>query len=162
MFATSETYPADLGGLTGADQICQTHGDALDSSVTWVALLSSGTFSAPIHARDRITVAKNVVNAQCELLAFDQADLWDGALANPIKFNELKEVIDDPTRVLLFPFSASESNGELNATGVSCESWTSEDGALGSFNTIRVEEAAWIGTSTTACNAKRGLVCVSQ
>lgn len=43
IFVTSETYDGDLGGIAGADAICQGHADAASLGGTWRALLQTPT-----------------------------------------------------------------------------------------------------------------------
>jgi len=54
-FVTSSTQDGNLGGLAGADEICQTlAADAGAGDRTWRAYLSAENDGSPIHARDRI------------------------------------------------------------------------------------------------------------
>jgi hypothetical protein len=54
-FVTSSTQDGDLGGLAGADEICQSlAADVEAGSRTWRAYLSAANGGTPIHARDRI------------------------------------------------------------------------------------------------------------
>lgn len=45
IFVTSEAYDGNLGGLAGADAICQGHADAASLTGTWRALISTSTTS---------------------------------------------------------------------------------------------------------------------
>jgi hypothetical protein len=54
-FVTSTTHDGNLGGLAGADKICQDLGTAEGAgSKTWRAYLSAANNGTPIHAKDRI------------------------------------------------------------------------------------------------------------
>ena len=54
-FVTSTTHDGNLGGLEGADQICQDLAAAVGAGdKTWAAYLSAENGGSPIHARDRI------------------------------------------------------------------------------------------------------------
>jgi hypothetical protein len=54
-FVTSTTHDGNLGGLEGADQICDDLATAVGSgNRTWRAYLSAENGGDPIHARDRI------------------------------------------------------------------------------------------------------------
>jgi hypothetical protein len=54
-FVTSSTQDGNLGGLDGADAICQSLADDVGAGDrTWRAYLSAENGGAPIHARDRI------------------------------------------------------------------------------------------------------------
>lgn len=54
-FVTSTTHDGNLGGLAGADKICQDLAAAEGAgSKTWRAYLSAANNGTPIHAKDRI------------------------------------------------------------------------------------------------------------
>lgn len=54
-FVTSTTHDGNLGGLTGADKICDDLATAVGAgSKTWHAYLSTANNGSPQHARDRI------------------------------------------------------------------------------------------------------------
>jgi hypothetical protein len=54
-FVTSTTQDGNLGGLAGADQICDTLATAVGAgNRTWRAYLSAEGNGTPVHARDRI------------------------------------------------------------------------------------------------------------
>lgn len=54
-FVSSSTQEGDLGGLAGADQICQSLAAEVGAGArTWSAYLSAENGGKPIHARDRI------------------------------------------------------------------------------------------------------------
>jgi hypothetical protein len=54
-FVTSSTHDGNLGGIEGADEICQDLADAVGAGdKTWVAYLSAENGGNPIHARERI------------------------------------------------------------------------------------------------------------
>lgn len=53
-FVTSTTQDGNLGGLAGADRICNELADAAGSDRTFAAYLSAQNGTSPIHARDRI------------------------------------------------------------------------------------------------------------
>lgn len=54
-FVTSSTQDGDLGGLSGADDICQDLADEVGAGdKTWAAYLSAANSGLPIHARTRI------------------------------------------------------------------------------------------------------------
>lgn len=54
-FVTSSTHDGNLGGLDGADEICNDLADAAGAgNKTWAAYLSAENDGTPIHARTRI------------------------------------------------------------------------------------------------------------
>src|SRR5262245_6290749 len=74
-FVTSTQQDGDLGGLSGADAICQTLASAEGAgSKTWRAYLSAANGGTPIHARDRIGDGP-WLNAEGVTVAADLAEL---------------------------------------------------------------------------------------
>ncbi len=74
-FVTSSTQDGDLGGLEGADQVCQTLAAEVGAGDrTWRAYLSAENGGTPIHARDRIGTGP-WWNALDVMLAADIAEL---------------------------------------------------------------------------------------
>ncbi len=74
-FVTSSTQDGDLGGLAGADEICQTlAADVGAGGKTWGAYLSAENDGAPTHARDRIGTGP-WFNALDVMLAADLTEL---------------------------------------------------------------------------------------
>jgi hypothetical protein len=70
-FVTSTTHDGDLGGLAGADEICQDLADAAGAGdKDWAAYLSAENGGTPIHARTRIGDGP-WYNAAGDLLAQD-------------------------------------------------------------------------------------------
>ncbi len=69
-FVTSQTNTGDLGGLDGADAICQTLAEAVGSTKSWAAYLSTDV----VNARDRIGTGP-WRNAEGVMIAADLAAL---------------------------------------------------------------------------------------
>lgn len=70
-FVTSSTHDGDLGGLAGADAICDTLATAVGAGdKTWRAYLSTANNGSPQHARDRIGTGP-WVNAEGMMVAAD-------------------------------------------------------------------------------------------
>lgn len=74
-FVTSTTQDGNLGGLMGADGICNRLARAAGSSKTFAAYLSAQNNGSPIHARSRIGDGP-WYNASGELLAQNLTDLF--------------------------------------------------------------------------------------
>ncbi len=176
-FVTSSTQDGDLGGLAGADQICQSLAAGVGAgSKTWRAYLSAANDGAPIHARDRIGTGP-WFNALDVMLAADltqlhgltgDADLFvtetgdkvngqwngsngqDGAAANEHDI-----------------MTGSDSQGELlmSDEATSCDDWTSNtltpgpqvghtDGMGPMMDTSEPRYTSWNGGhATRGCSA---------
>jgi hypothetical protein len=75
-FVTSTTHDGNLGGLAGADAICDTLATAAGAgNRTWRAYLSAENNGTPIHARERIGTGP-WYNADGEMLAADLTALY--------------------------------------------------------------------------------------
>jgi hypothetical protein len=149
IFVTSASYAADHGGLQAADGICQTHADGGGLPGTFVALLSSAT----VAARDRVTVTGTIVNMAGQIIAVDEADLWDGTLQNAVDFDENG---DDGPGVT---WTGTLADGSIGET---CQDWTSTDNALyGTQGNVRMTDAFWVESPDRCFKTKR-LYCISQ
>lgn len=84
-FVTSSTHDGNLGGLAGADEICQDlAGDVGAGDRTWRAYLSAANDGAPIHARDRIGTGPWINALDVELAA--DLDELHGLIGDPELF----------------------------------------------------------------------------
>ena len=85
VFVTSQTFTANLGGLSGADSKCQELADAAGLSGTFKAWLSDST----TDARDRLAqAAVPYMRVDGVPIADNFADLVDGDLAAPLEIDE--------------------------------------------------------------------------
>jgi hypothetical protein len=139
-FVTSTTQDGNLGGLEGADQICDDLATAVGSgNRTWRAYLSAENGGDPIHARDRIGNGP-WENAMGELLAEDLDALHDPALVgdpelfideNGVRINGQWNAAEVNEHDIM---TGSDSNGMLLMVAdmtTTCEDWTSNSMAPG-------------------------------
>jgi len=149
IFVTSGTYAADFGGLTAADDLCQTHADGAGLSGTFVALLSSAT----VAAKDRVAVSGTIVNLTGQIVAVDQADLWDGTLQNAVTYDE--HGVDLPG----VTWTGTLADGSIGQT---CQDWTSIAHADASTQgNIRTTDSTWVEGPESCFKLKR-FYCISQ
>ncbi len=139
VFLTSQRHLGDLGGLAGADALCQQAADtsalaALNSGGkvfrAWLGDDSEGPearftqASVPYRRTDGTTVAS------------DWADLTDGALSAQIDVDDQGVQVPVPiscsSRILVW--TAAETDGGASETGQACERWTNSN-ARGTLNT---------------------------
>lgn len=123
---------ANLGGLTGADQHCQSLAEAVGAgNRTWRAYLSTSASGGQtaVHARDRIGSgpwynAKGVAVAQ----NVDQLH-GDNNLTKETALNEKGEVVngrgDDPNRHDILTGSQLDGTAFSGDTDTTCQNWTS-------------------------------------
>ena len=129
---------ADLGGLAGADALCQRLAGAAGASAgTWRAYLSTPpTFAAgttpavpAVNARDRIGSGP-WFNAKGELIARDLAHLHNGnnitkTTALDERGNPVKGRGDTPNEHDILTGSRADGTAFAPQTDTTCKSWTS-------------------------------------
>jgi hypothetical protein len=86
VFLTSTLQEGDLGGLAGADALCNNLASTASLGGTWVAWLSTST----VDAVDRLTATGPFVRAAqtSTVLADDISDLTDGSLYQAVELDE--------------------------------------------------------------------------
>lgn len=88
-FVTSTTYTGNLGGISGADALCQARADAASLGGSWIAWLSTSA----INAISRSVYAGQIVSINGDLISNNG---WNGLTGNiilPIQFTELGTLI---------------------------------------------------------------------
>lgn len=165
VFVTSTAHQGDLGGLAGADAICQERAEAAGLPGTdWTAWLSDGTTNAVGRISDG---QYRLLNGT--VVANSKADLTDGMLEAPINLNEYRQA------QVGFAWSATNLDG--TGTGNTCNDWTdasSEQGGCpdpgdpncGSVGSTSASNAEWtkLNAAPFQCSAQYNLYCfgVSQ
>lgn len=164
VFVTSTTHQGNLGGVRGADAVCQARADAAGLDSNFVAWLSSG--DAATQARDRID------NAPAPFRLVDGtkfADTWDdlsdGTLDNPINLDEtgaLQEVAFG-----VWTGSAADGTGVSGSdASTRCRQWTSNASSdAGRTGSSTAANNAWTnggGSGDIACDQPRRLYCVES
>jgi hypothetical protein len=139
--STGSGKGADLGGLAGADALCQRLAAAAGAGgKTWRAYLSvPGTFPsqaspqgvASVNARDRIGTGP-WYNAKGELIARDLAHLHNGnhiskETALDEKGNVVKGRGDNPNEHDILTGSRADGTAFAPQTDTTCKAWTSSN-----------------------------------
>ena len=136
--STGSGKGADLGGLAGADALCQKLATAAGAGgKTWRAYLSApGTFPSPgnagtpsVNARDRIGTGP-WFNAKGELIARDVAHLHNGNnLSKETALDERGKVVngrgDNPNEHDILTGSRADGTAFAPQTDTTCKAWTS-------------------------------------
>src|SRR5262249_23021065 len=87
VFATHGTSNTGaLGGIVGADGICQTAAGLGGYGGTWQAMLSAGG----VGVKDRLTIDGPVYNLGGAQIAADATALWSGVIATAIAYSEYR------------------------------------------------------------------------
>jgi hypothetical protein len=158
VFLTSTTQPGNLGGLAGADAICQQRAQAATLPGTYKAWLSDSTQSpasrfvqspGPYRRVDGVTVADN------------WADLTDGTLDAPITVAETGAVFDNlGLRSWTHTLANGTAGGVLNQN---CLDWTSNaNGQNGDEGQVAAISDNWTDFASGSCNNDFHLYCFQQ
>ena len=122
---------AALGGLKGADQICQSLAKAAGvGNKTWHAYLSSNAGGKPVNARDRIGKGP-WYNVKGVMVAKDVADLHsdNNKLSKENSLTEKGEVVngrgDKPNQHDILTGSQADGTAFTDGADHTCKDWTS-------------------------------------
>jgi Protein of unknown function (DUF1554) len=157
MFVTSAGYTGNLGGVAGADAICQTHAQAAGLVGTFRARIS--TVASP--AASRLVHYSGPYYRRSPtgpfVVAVNWADLTDGAISAAIATDEFGVSAGSST----YAWTGTWTNGTPYST--SCTNWT--DSAMTSSGHVghtSAGNASWTASFDALCNTARRLYCVQQ
>jgi hypothetical protein len=171
VFATSTPFDANLGGLTGADQLCNSLAENAGLPGEWMAWLSDGQVSAGnrIPGRSEPYVLLDgtvVVETFSDFLEFESGNFDREYLLHPIDLSELGE---DPGRGTArpdFPADIPVWTGTFaggDSTQVDqCDGWTSNaadmSGSVGSGSQV---DSFWSWMfDVVLCSSTASLYCM--
>jgi hypothetical protein len=154
VFVTSTLHQGNLGGLAGADAICQELAGAAGLSGTFKAWLSDATTSAA----DRLTHATvPYVRVDDIKVADDWTDLVDGVLDEPISIDENGAPVSRNA-----VWTGTDDDGS-NPALETCEGWTSAAGDLnGEAGSPHAVDRSWTTGPRISCSASLPLYCFEQ
>jgi hypothetical protein len=158
---------ADLGGLAGADAICQGLATAAGSTKTWHAYLSTQGPNA-VNARDRIGNGP-WYNANGAVIARDNATLHGdtieqarigNALGKQISLNEQKKITngvgDMPNEHDILTGSQSDGRAYTDGMDHTCSNWTSSAAGMGSAQLGHSDKQGGGNSSWNSTHPSRG------
>jgi len=122
VFVTSETYDGDLGGIPGADAICQALACSAGLVGIYKAWLSDGLSNPANDFVKNFGPGYRLVDGT--IIANNFADLTDGFQENPIKKDENGDTISSNFNV----WTNTNANGTTVSNDRGCESWSSPGG----------------------------------
>lgn len=158
VFLSSTTQNGNLGGLAGADALCQNLAASASLPGTYRAWLSDDTQS-PATRFSQSSGPYNLPNGVA--IASSWADLTDGALAAPITVAENGVTFDDPG-------FRTWTNTRANGTGggvldENCTGWTTgANGANGDEGQVTATSDNWTDFASGTCNNLFHLYCFQQ
>lgn len=168
VFISSLIFTGDLGGLDGADSICQVRANRGGLAGEFRAWLSDTTGSP--STRFTPCLACSYQRTDGVVVANDYADFTDGSLLAPITATESGNPIPAGERLVGAAWSATNADGTPRPeppAGGSCADWTSgtnpSQGYKGDpYATDSTWSAGFIGTSFNCEFQPARLYCVEQ
>jgi hypothetical protein len=164
VFVTSSTHDGNLGGLAGADAICQglaSSSGSLAARGTYKAWLSSSDVSAGDRLAHSAVPYKLVDGTE---VASDWVDLTDGTLTHSISITEGGSPLSGSTERV---WTNTQADGALHFTqgGLNCVSWTQESGGglTGVAGFLSSTGSDWTDGDAQSCDsASVRLYCFQQ
>lgn len=160
VFVTSTTQNGNLGGLAGADAVCNARAAAGGLSGTYVAWLSTNS----VQAKNRITDGL-YARTDGQIIALSKADLIDGSIVNPINRSEFGTVPSGESQV----FTGTDEFGvkwifsSFPGIDYSCVGWTSSSNPYDHTGEMTATNTFWTQTSAgQGCSSARRLYCFKQ
>lgn len=160
LFVTS----ASIAANSNFDMICSVSATSAGLTMTYYAIYSTaaGTGAkAKLEAQLDTSGSFYILNATGPtqyLVASNWADMWDGSIGFPFRFDQTGAVIASVFQV----WTASSELGVTDTTN-NCTYWsTTSSGVSGKIGNPTQTTSAWINSSTVACNNMSRVMCVSQ
>jgi len=156
VFVTSTVHNGDLGGLVGADAICQARADFAGLPDTFKAWLSDST-SSPL-TRFVQSPGQYVLADGITVVANNWNDLIDGELNAFINVDE-----SGTAGVSANVWTNTNTDGSVRS-GASCNDWSSSSSLTsGAKGNSGFDNAAWTkGSSNRSCDVTLRLYCFQQ
>jgi hypothetical protein len=153
-FVTSTTYSGNLGGVSGADSICQGRANTAGLTGNYMAWLSQDGntplntfFQAPYTYAlvDRTIISNN----------------WDDLSGSPpipiLNLDEFGNVVTGGV------WTNTDINGDINNTSDDCNNWTNGTGAYsGGYGVIGDTDSSWTTFGTVTSDNLMHLYCFQQ
>ncbi|MCB9753245.1 MAG: hypothetical protein H6713_25090 [Myxococcales bacterium] len=160
VFISSSVQTGDLGGLAGADAICQGLAEANELPGEFMAWLSDDT-SSPSTRFVKSTVPYLLLNTRNEetwLVADSYDELIDGELDRRILIDETGEAAFLPTDT----WTNTRADGTPVDENTSCQNWTASGGASGMVGDADQLSQTWTQNTATSCSQYFHLYCFEQ
>jgi hypothetical protein len=155
VFVTSWAVNGNLGGLDGADEICQFLAEENGLPGTYLAWLSDD-IGAPSARFMRSPGPYLLLNET--IIADDWADLTSGSLKAPI--NRTEE--DEPFLPPFETWTNTKVDGTLDESLADCESWATVN-AVGSVGNVLASTANWTDENPfQTCSISAHIYCFQQ
>ncbi len=174
VFVTSSLRNGNLGGLNGADAICQDRAQAGGLPGTYRAWLSDDTGSP--STRFRCTAAScsgegyRLPDQAQTQIATDWTDLTDGDLIHAINVTELGGTVPASPAPEAFAWTNTTPDGTAGIQGFDCSDWTigiipspaPDPFPFGTTGFALSNGGAWTQAASSPCDVPRRLYCFQQ
>jgi len=170
VFVSSSQHTGNLGGVFGANTICQNLADNAGLQGTFRAWLSTGG-SISRYSPDRFFIKHSLpyVNMQGQTLAENWDDLTDGSIENPVRYTETGASAGTQTATMQRVWTYTQVDGTSKILGPnalnfsSCSGWIDNRAVgTGHHGNFRTSNSVWTNGSTVTCNNFSRLYCVEQ
>jgi hypothetical protein len=154
VFVTAMAFTGDLGGIDGADAICNDAAQFAALAGTYRAWLSTGT----VDAIDRIADARGWVRPDGLPFADRPSDIAAGKVYYPPVVTEAETF--PPVREV---WTSTTADGRFNRSTGDCDGWSSDDGELTGGNGTSVGGPVAFTDNRGAvasCDTPRSLLCL--
>ena len=153
VFVTGASWTGDLGGLTGADDLCNGAAAAANLAGTWRAWLSTDT----VDARDRVGDAPYYLVTDEQICA-SRADLIDGTLGTHLDRTELG------ADVAVNVWTNTKFNGVNNTAWGNCNNWENTGGGKSGYGASKgLNGGQWTWNDGMYCGAGQNhLYCFEE
>lgn len=159
VFVTSTQYTGNLGGLSGADTLCQTRAAAGSATASltggvWRAIASDSTTSAA--SRLNFNTGVPVVNTGGATIVSQTSQLWSGTLLTNIRTDEDGTILASGSVLT----GSTSSGGSI--PGLNCINWTSNaNGDSGRIGLMNSTDSNWISSAVAGdCDVAHHLYCI--
>jgi len=158
VFVTAGLYDGNLGGLSGADAICQLEAESASLTGTFKAWLSDSNASP----ETRFTTAPmaSYVLVDGTPVANDWEDLTDGVIIHPIDQTANGTLLSSA----IFVWTGTSTDGTSDISGSYCSDWTDElSPDAGITGSLIEEDYQWTRTHAVGCTSPTlHLYCFQQ
>lgn len=157
VFVTSKRYDGNLGGVEGANKICQKHARAAGLPGKYKAWISTSADQTPAHTFKKST--RSYVLSNNTAIAKNWDDFVSGQHLAAIDHDENGTIVGYSTRIWTGTTPQGKDLGKEN-----CNGWQSnninDSGWVGIVSRFWTPE--WSVEMLTACDEGRNLYCIQQ
>jgi len=163
VFVTASTHTGNLGGLTGADAICQSAASGAGLSGTYKSWISAGPAN---EIWDRFSYLKTEPIFRLPnntVVAYGYNDLMDGYLLSPINQAPNGGLVTTSTYV----WTTTEATGKNGPSGNTCQNYTyGVNGNYGNVGYLTTNTSTWTepfpAGSIYGCGNPGRIYCIEQ